>query len=108
MVTQAVEAAQVYREAKKRIDRGRILKSVTFYSKLDRWLYDASLDSKVCRTCRFYEDNQPVDGFPGDWLRINFPYHIIDDVDEVSANVHPHCRCKLKRVINPPEKNDVK
>jgi len=100
---EAVQAVEAVQKAQKRIDRTQYPESTTFFSKLDRWLYYAVSDTKVCDLCRFFEEQQPADGYPGDWLRGNFPYLEILDVDEIAANVHPNCRCALKRVINLPE-----
>jgi len=102
----AVEAVEAVLKAKHRIDREQYPLSTTFFSVLDRWLYYAVSDTKVCPTCMFFENQQPAGGYSGDWLRGNFPYLEILDVDEIAANVHPNCRCVLKRIINLPEEKE--
>jgi hypothetical protein len=83
--------------ALKRIDRTLFPLTITFYSELDQWDYDATLDSKVCSQCRYYEE---VGTFPGTSLRILFPDHEIIDIDTIQANVHPNCRCVLTRKMS--------
>ena len=69
---------------------------VTFFSENDVWLFDATLDSKVCKVCRVAEE---IGEFRGNNLRLNFPYWEIIDENTILPHVHPNCRCVLKRVI---------
>ena len=103
---EAVEIVMAVQEAQKRIDRTQYPLSTTFFSKLDHWLYNA-VSTGACDTCLFFERMQPADGYPGDWLRMNFPYLEIVDVDTIYPNVHPNCRCTLSRVINLPEEAET-
>ena len=100
---EAVQIVNAVIEAKKRIDRQHYPQSTTFFSKLDRWLYHEVTDGRLCQVCRFNATQQPAGGFPGDWIRINFPYLEIVDSDEIEVNAHPNCRCVMKRVIDLPE-----
>ena len=68
----------------------------TFFSELDVWLFDARLDSKTCPLCRVADE---IGEFRGNNLRMNFPYLEIIDVGTIKANVHPNCRCYLRRVM---------
>jgi hypothetical protein len=82
----------------KRIDREQYPETVTFFSEKDQWIFNAVSDIRVCELCLSFED---IGIFSGDLLRTFFPYLEIVDVDEIEANVHPNCRCMLKRIINP-------
>lgn len=92
---QAVIAAILVHEAKTRIDLPLRL-GVTFFSENDVWLFDATLDTKVCPLCRAADE---ISQFRGNNLRMNFPYLEIIDENTIEPNVHPNCRCVLKRVI---------
>jgi len=96
---EAVQAVEAVRKAQKRIDREQYPESTTFFSENDLWEYDAVADTVVCEECRYYEE---IGTFNGDLLRTFFPYMEIVDSDEIEVNVHPNCRCVLKRVINLP------
>lgn len=69
---------------------------LTFFSEEDVWLYDATLDSKVCVLCRTAED---IEQFRGNNLRMNFPYLEIIDKITIRPKVHPNCRCVLIRLL---------
>ena len=71
-------------------------RAVTYYSVFDHWLFDATLDSRVCELCRACEE---IGTFRGDQLRTWFPSHEIVDENTIRANMHPHCRCYLLREI---------
>lgn len=70
--------------------------TATFFSEWDVWLFDATLDTKVCNMCRLADQ---ISVFYGDHLRANFPYLEIVDVNTIKANIHPNCRCFLHRKI---------
>lgn len=102
---QAVVAAVLAHEAKTRIDFP-LRPGVTFFSENDVWLYDATLDGKVCDHCRAAEI---IGEFRGNNLRMNFPDLEIIDENTILPHVHvtlgwrsledDTCRCVLKRVI---------
>lgn len=97
-------------KATQRIPSG-LRPSVTFFSENDVWLYDATLDTKVCDYCRAAEE---IGEFRGNNLRLNFPDLEIVDENTILPHVHvtlgwvspdeDTCRCVLKRVIGKTEK----
>jgi len=98
--TKAIVAAIAVHEAKKRVPTPPDWPGVTFFSRLDVWLYDARLDSKTCDLCRAYED---IGIFYGHSIRGIFPYLEIQDMNTIAVNVHPNCRCYLTRLLAEPE-----
>jgi hypothetical protein len=68
---------------------------VTFFSKEDRWQYEAVMDDRTCPACN---EMDYAGTFTGNHLRRSFPYLEITDADRIKANVHPNCRCYLVRM----------
>lgn len=97
-VQQVVEGAQ-----KRRLFPTRY--GVTFFSKHDVWLYHAVMDTKVCLTCRYYEE---IGQFLGNHIRLIFPYLEIIDENTIEVNVHPNCRCYLARKLEAEEEPEPK
>ena len=95
----AVQAVQAVLD-KKWIPEGEFPPSTTFFSIMDRWQYNAIMDTRVCELCRQYED---FGEFNGAMLRTFFPYLEIVDVGLILAHVHPNCRCYLERVMEKEE-----
>ena len=97
-----VAAVIAFEGAKKRIPVGQ-RPGVTYFSMYDTWLFDATLDSKVCDLCRYYEEWGEI---RGDLLRTEFPFLVILDENTIGGPgvggdglVHPNCRCRLIRKI---------
>lgn len=82
-------------EAVRRIEKPQ-RKGVTYFSVHDVWMFDATLDSKVCPLCRAYEK---APEWNGNVLRSEFPYLEITDENTILPHVHPNCRCILKRKL---------
>lgn len=70
---------------------------VTFFSEEDVWIFDATLDNRTCVLCRTAEE---IREFRGNNLRVNFPYLEIIDMNTIYPNVHPNCRCVLRRLLH--------
>lgn len=70
----------------------------TFFGEYDLWLYVPVYDEKLCEKCEAHAHTQV---FRGTELESVFEYLEIEDEDKIYANVHPHCRCYLFRIINP-------
>lgn len=68
----------------------------TFFSEHDVWLFVEVMDERTCPLCRRYAEHGD---FHGNHLRLNFPRLKIEDVNTISANVHPNCRCYLNRLL---------
>ena len=87
----AVKLVKIVEAVKRRPEPQR--RKVTYFSELDVWLYDATLDNKVCVTCRRHEGKP----YRGNHLRARFPYLEILDVYTIHPHTHPNCRCYLVR-----------
>ena len=94
-MSQTTEIVEVVK-AVQRVDRTLFPENITFFSRLDTWRYVAVLDGRTCEVCRQYEGHEE---FTGAMLRSLFPFLEIVDVDMITVNAHPNCRCYLERVI---------
>jgi hypothetical protein len=70
----------------------------SFFGAYDLWLYVPVYDERLCEKCEAHAKTQV---FRGTELRSTFPYLGFADEDKLLANVHPHCRCELYRIISP-------
>ena len=75
----------------------------TFFSRYDLWMHDAVLDNKLCERCLDYETTPR---YLGNELRTKFPHLVILDANTIGGPEpngdglhHPHCRCRLLRVV---------
>ena len=92
---EAVLATVIVHEAKKR--KIPDWKNIIFFGKHTMWRYVEKSDDRLCPECRFYA-TKPI--YFGDALRAFFPYLEIMDEDTIRVNVHPNCRCILKRMVD--------
>jgi hypothetical protein len=72
------------------------LRSNTYFSQNDLWLFAAVVDDHTCFDCQIYDKMV----YSGDELRSEFPYMEIIDETTILALVHPHCRCILTRIVS--------
>jgi len=85
---------QIYAyESRRRIPNW--LKGITFYSANDEWQFIQSDSPHMCDECRSYSNNI----YFGSSIRGEFPYHLIQDENTLTALVHPNCLCTLVRVF---------
>lgn len=103
-IIQVVRAVQLVEGAQKRRDFPT-RPGVTFFSIQDMWLYHGVTDTKICPVCRAFELEYE---FRGNHLRATFPYLELIDENTVKANVHPNCRCYLRRYLGDPAKYHIK
>lgn len=105
MTAQVVRAVRVVEAVKRITDplQKYSEQGITFFSRLDVWLFDARLDSKTCELCRLYDD---IGIFYGYSIRGIFPHLKILDRDTIGGDgpgdtglVHPNCRCRLNRML---------
>lgn len=94
---QVVEAIAVVDALKRKPEEYR---TQSFFGELNLWKYIPVYDPKLCDRCR---EHDVTKFFWGPDLRKEFPYLEIVDENTIEANVHPHCRCFLARVIAPRE-----
>jgi len=71
--------------------------SYSFFGDDDKWLYFAVGDDRTCEQCMQYEVGK---SFVGAELLAIFPYLDIVDVDWIDVNIHPNCRCHLRRNVS--------
>lgn len=69
--------------------------TASYFSESDLWLFDSKEDSETCELCNGFDY---VGYFSGFFMYLTFPYLEIIDEDTIAANVHPRCRCLLRRV----------
>ena len=100
MTSQALEVIEVVK-ATQRVPP-EIPTGVTFFSRYDLWMYDATLDSKLCLDCL---ENESTPRYFGNELRPKFPHLRVLDTDTIGGPepngnglVHPNCRCRLRRI----------
>lgn len=67
----------------------------TFFSPYDYWVFIEHDDGKLCNRCYMIS---LMGLFLGSELRLMFPYLEIIDEDTIKANIHPNCRCILRRL----------
>ena len=72
-------------------------KRQSFFGEYDLWLYVAVYDERLCKRCEALAKRQV---FRGTELRSLFKDLEIHDEDLIFANVHPHCRCQLLRILS--------
>lgn len=84
-----IEAIEVYE--KRWIPKGI---NNTFFAETDYWLFVAVDDTKLCWVCFALSIRG---NYKGSEIRAKFPYLTILDEDTIMANVHPNCRCQLRR-----------
>ena len=84
-------------DAVKRVRKSEFPAGTTFFSENDLWLFQETLDTRVCELCRTAAQ---IGIFRGNNLRVNFPYLEIVDVNTIYPNVHPNCRCVLHRILH--------
>lgn len=89
---EAVAIAVAVHEAKKH--KIPSWKNIVFFGKHTLWHYHEKSDDRLCPECRFYA-TKPA--YFGDAIRAFFPYLMIMDENTIRVNVHPNCRCILKR-----------
>lgn len=90
----AVQAVQVM------LDRQLIPREYrrqSFFGEYDLWAYVAVYDDRLCEKCWGFARQQV---FRGTRLRATFPEWKIRDNNLIEANVHPHCRCELLRILD--------
>lgn len=90
---QIVSVVLAVEEAEKRVPAK--LRSYTFFGDDDMWLYFAVVDDVTCEPCMQYEVGKT---FIGAELLALFPYLDILDADWINVNIHPNCRCHLRRI----------
>lgn len=73
---------------------------VTFFGDYDIWHFIPIFDVKLCPECMMYAETEY---FVGKHLRGLFPYLKIIDVNTIDVEVHPNCRCILRRITDPAE-----
>lgn len=91
-VVEAVEGWEL-EEAKKYIPAD-LSGAQSFFGDLDIWFLTAITDDRTCFSCMVVD--QFV--FTGRELRPAFPWMQIETSDEIKANIHPNCRCRLWRI----------
>jgi hypothetical protein len=92
--TREIQQARQQVEALKRIPTDTPAR-ITYFSVHDEWVFTAVFDNRVCPHCLAFENQT----FTGNLLRAKFPYLEIVDLETIIPNVHPHCRCRLERVL---------
>ena len=63
------------------------------HSAYDWWIFNARMTSpKTCQLCKVLH----LRDYRGDWIPARFPYHTHQKINVIRAQVHRHCRCRLR------------
>jgi len=92
--TREIQMARQQVEALKRVPTDTPAR-ITYFSVNDEWVFTAVFDNVVCPHCLGFENQT----FTGNVLRAMFPDLEIVDLETITPNVHPNCRCRLDRSL---------
>jgi hypothetical protein len=67
--------------------------SQTYFAAKDEWFYIAVMDTRVCPDCGPRDKRT----YPGDMIRLEFPWLEVESSYSIHPHVHPNCRCLMLR-----------
>jgi hypothetical protein len=96
-LTELVDVVKAVIEAKKRIIPDIVdAPGFTYFGARDSWLYFEFDDARICPECRSWGT---ITVYQGNHLRDKFPFLEVISRDRIQVNVHPNCRCYLRRMV---------